>query len=151
MPWLGCFGWYRRRCKMLLTYAELCRWSGMTLFEIWINCVGLFVYSVILALKLEGVCDFSWHIVFSPLFVSSGLNAYLTLIFFIRNVKLRLNKVIPVVKFCRSVFLVSSLFMFYLLASCKATGSSNIAYPLVLVPLYVVLLILMVRICHGTY
>lgn len=59
------------------------KWSQSNL------CVlSLTVFSVLVVLKLEGYlvpASTSWFLVFAPLFISDGLNAYFCIIVFIRQ------------------------------------------------------------------
>jgi len=70
---------------MLFRQSELLRWFGISVFEIWIWLLSLTVFSVLLVLKVEEVLSpsTSWFLVFSPLFVSDGINAYFCIIVFI--------------------------------------------------------------------
>ena len=73
---------------MLFRQKELLRWLGVSVFEIWIWLVSLTVFSVLLTLKLENYLlppNLSWFVVFSPLFICDGLNAYFCIIVFIRQ------------------------------------------------------------------
>ena len=73
---------------MLFRQKELLRWLGVSVFEIWIWLISLTVFSVLLVLKVEGYLlpqGLSWFIVFSPLFICDGLNAYFCIIVFIRQ------------------------------------------------------------------
>ena len=52
------------------------------------NCFSLTVFSVLLVLKIEGYllpASVSWFLVFAPLFICDGLNAYFCIIVFIRQ------------------------------------------------------------------
>jgi hypothetical protein len=71
---------------MLFRQLELLRWLGVSVFEIWIWLVSLLVFSVLLTLKVEDVLSSSsWFLVFAPLFISDGINAYFCIIVFIRQ------------------------------------------------------------------
>ena len=103
---------------MLFRQKELLRWLGVSVFEIWVWLLSLTIFSVLLVLKVRiknswkcsCICFFShfktttfqveeqllpsetsWFIVFSPLFICDGLNAYFCIIVFIRQYLDRLN------------------------------------------------------------
>ncbi len=71
---------------MLFTLRELLRWLGVSVFELLTLSVCLLVFSVLLTLKVEsGVLEnLNWFWIFAPLFVADAINAYFSVIVFIR-------------------------------------------------------------------
>lgn len=69
---------------MFFTLNEIVQWIGLTVFEIWINLITITIFSVLLALKIDGVVYSAWWTVFAPLFVSDAMNAYFCCIVCIR-------------------------------------------------------------------
>lgn len=61
---------------MLLSVEELIVWTGLGPFEIAIHSLGLAVFTCLVALQLEGIILTSWHVIFSPLYVTLGLHLY---------------------------------------------------------------------------
>ena len=95
---------------MLFRQKELLRWLGVSVFEIWVWLLALTIFSVLLVLKVSKLlilvslvssssqverqvlpAETSWFVVFSPLFVCDGLNAYFCIIVFIRSFSLVLS------------------------------------------------------------
>ncbi|CAG2183377.1 unnamed protein product, partial [Oppiella nova] len=73
---------------MILSFDEITKWFGVTLFEIFMVLVSLLIYSILLVLKIdtslgdEWLC---WWSVHSPLFVCDALLSYFCIIVFIRQ------------------------------------------------------------------
>jgi len=69
---------------MLFTLKELTKLIGCSVFEILVHLISLFVFSILVTLKVEGIVLLSWAVCFIPLFCADALNAYFTLIVFVR-------------------------------------------------------------------
>ena len=70
---------------MLFTLKEATRLIGCSPLEILIHAVSLLVFSILATLKVDGgYSGLAWSVCFIPLFVADGLNAYFTLIIFVR-------------------------------------------------------------------
>ena len=69
-------------CKML---PDLVKITGLSIFEILLQSVGLIVFLGMLALKLENIYNITWWYVFCPLLVANGLCLYFSFIVFIRS------------------------------------------------------------------
>ena len=71
---------------MLFTLKEVTRLIGCSPLEILIHVVSLLVFSILSTLKVDGGfnSDLSWSVCFIPLFAADALNAYFTLIIFVR-------------------------------------------------------------------
>ncbi|KAI1708803.1 transmembrane protein [Ditylenchus destructor] len=70
----------------MLTIAEVSRWTGVSVFEIALHLVAIFLTSIALLLKWHTLFGLSfWH-VFAPLFTASALNCYFLFIVFVRSV-----------------------------------------------------------------
>lgn len=132
---------------MFFTVLELVRWLGMTLFEMTLNVVCLFVFTILCVLKNSNILTSSWWTVFIPLFIANGLNAYLYIIIFIRACDIRDNRW-AALRLCSSMMILSSLFAFEFLFCKKLTGQSDHRYSEVFAPTFVPLFILMIRSCQ---
>ncbi|EYC13645.1 hypothetical protein Y032_0043g834 [Ancylostoma ceylanicum] len=71
---------------MLPSLSELIYWTGLTLFELWLHATSLFIFLIILPLKIHQVYVMSYWLVFSPLFIASSFNSYFVFIIFVRSV-----------------------------------------------------------------
>ncbi|XP_067006568.1 transmembrane protein 203 isoform X2 [Anabrus simplex] len=134
---------------MFFSLGELVQWLGLTVFEIWINLVALTVFSVLLALRVEGVLTSSngWWIVFSPLFTADGLNAYFCTIVYIRMHLEGMYKAALLRAAWSSLFLVLS-FVFKFLLCNKLAGQNGLEYSEVLSPVFILLQLIAVRACQ---
>ena len=115
---------------MLLTLKEIISWTQMSAFELFLHLVSVVVFTVLLALRVEGDLELSWSTVFAPLFICDGLSTYLCLIRFIRMLH-QLH-----VKFQKVGVILIFLLLLYLFFSCKPsditfsepTGSVELEY-----------------------
>ncbi|KIH67886.1 hypothetical protein ANCDUO_01784 [Ancylostoma duodenale] len=71
---------------MLPSLSELIYWTGLTVFELWLHATSLFVFLIVLPLKIHQVYVMSYWLVFSPLFIASSFNSYFVFIIFVRSV-----------------------------------------------------------------
>ena len=71
---------------MLLSLREMIVWLGLGPFEAFLHSLGLFVFSLLLTLRVEEVIsvDTSWHVVFSPLYVAIALDTYFNMLMYTR-------------------------------------------------------------------
>lgn len=71
---------------MLLSFQELIVWIGVGSFEVAIHSVGFLVFTILLAVRVEGeaLTTACWHTIFTPLYVAIGLHIYFTLTLFVR-------------------------------------------------------------------
>ena len=64
---------------MLFSLRELVQWLGFATFEIFVHLLALLVFSVLLALRVDGLTPgLSWWNVFVPFFAADGLSTYFT-------------------------------------------------------------------------
>jgi len=135
---------------MLFRQKELLRWLGVSVFEIWIWLVSLTVFSVLLVLKVEGYllpAGLSWFIVFSPLFICDGLNAYFCIIVFIRQYLDREFRN-ALLRALWSLFVIGLLFVFKFLLCNKLDEMSKLDYSEVMSPVFILLQLVMIRACQ---
>lgn len=132
---------------MLFRQRELLRWLGVSVFEIWIWLVSLLVFSVLLTLKVEGVLSASWFLVFAPLFISDGINAYFCVIVFIRQYLYQEFKNAPL-RALWSLLVIGLLFGFKFLLCQKLSENIKLDYSEVLSPVFILLQLIMIRACQ---
>jgi ribonuclease P/MRP protein subunit RPP20 len=115
---------------MLFRQKELLRWLGVTVFETWFFLLCLTIFTVLLVLKVDGSllsASTSWFLVFSPLFVSDGLNSYFCIIVFIRQYLDRDFKN-ALLRAIWSLLVIGLLFVFKFLLCNKLSDSSKLDY-----------------------
>ncbi len=132
---------------MFFTLKEIIKWFGLTAFEIWLNLVTLFVFSIVAVLKHEEVITVSWWKVFVPIFAADGLNAYFCGIVFIRMYKDAKYRAAGM-RLLSSLALLICIFVFKLLLCQKLNKDMDYNYSEVFAPVFVVLQILMLRACQ---
>ena len=71
----------------LLNLRSLNRWLVMTEFEMLMNLIGLFIFSILLHLKFDQDYDsiLTWRHLFIPLWIVDGLSLYFCIIVFLRQ------------------------------------------------------------------
>ncbi|KFD54872.1 hypothetical protein M514_04306 [Trichuris suis] len=131
----------------LLSLTEIIRVLGVTVFELWMQLAGALMFSVLLVLKMELGLPWSWCTVFSPLFVVSVLNAFFTLIVFLRqyfgeeSVKLAAFRLITV------GLLVGLTATTQMVICLRLEFGSSLSHAVTLCPVYVLLFVLLFRSC----
>ncbi|CAL8141301.1 unnamed protein product [Orchesella dallaii] len=132
---------------MFFNLQELGQWLGVTAYEIWIWLTSLAVFTVLLSLKLDGNMDFSWWVVFSPLFIGDALNAYFVVTVFIRMYIAK--RVRPAsLRTLWSLLQLVLVFLFEYLLCWKLTDSTQFEYSEVMAPLFILSQFIMIRACQ---
>lgn len=134
---------------MIFTLRELVRWLGLTMIEILINVATILAFSVMVTLKLENQVSMSWWTACIPLFISDAFNAYFCVIIFIRQHIEGMYKAAALRSSWSFIHLLL-VFLFKLLLCLKLEGQKNLAYSEVLSPLFILLMLIMVRACQLT-
>uniref|UniRef100_A0A0N5AUX5 Transmembrane protein n=1 Tax=Syphacia muris TaxID=451379 RepID=A0A0N5AUX5_9BILA len=75
-----------RYVSVMLSMPEIIRWLNISVLEIWQQCIGIFLATVLLTLKLEFYPSISYWHVFVPLFGATVLNAYFLFIVLVRTI-----------------------------------------------------------------
>ena len=132
---------------MFFTLKEILRWLGVTIFEIFTYFVAFLVFTVLLTLKVEGGIDWSWFLVFAPLFAADALNAYFSVIVFIRAYIDGHFKT-ALVRGLWSLFTVLLLFLFKYFQCLKLGGGTALEYSEVLSPVLILLQFFLIRSCR---
>jgi len=132
---------------MFFTLKELLQWFGMTVFEMWISLSSILVFTILLALRFEGLLQVSWWAIFSPLLISDTLNAYFCVIVFIRMYLDGTYKS-AILRAMWSFSLIGSLFMFKFLLCKKLEGSLTLEHSEVMTPVFILLKFIIIRACQ---
>lgn len=135
---------------MLFRQKELLRWLGVSVFEIWVWLLSLTIFSVLLVLKVEEQLlpsETSWFLVFSPLFICDGLNAYFCIIVFIRQYLDREFRN-ALLRALWSLFVIGLLFVFKFLLCNKLDEKSKLEFSEVMSPVFILLQLVMIRACQ---
>lgn len=132
---------------MFFSWEEIVVWIGVTIFEAWIHTVCVIVFLLFMTLKLDGILDRSWWVVFSPLFVGNALSAYFCIIGFIRMYLEGLRKH----AFIRTIWSITLLLfvsIFELLLIRKLMGYNTLEYSEILSPIFILLQLVTARTCR---
>ncbi|CAL1288712.1 unnamed protein product [Larinioides sclopetarius] len=132
---------------MIFSLKELVKWLGLTIIEILLNLIAVTVFSVMATLKLENYISMSWWSTFVPLFICDGLNAYFCVIVFIRQYLEGMYKA-AALRSSWSFIQLLLVFLFKLLLCLKLEGQKNLVYSEVVSPLFILLMLIMIRACQ---
>lgn len=134
----------------MLNLKTVCKWLSMTEFEIFLNVLGLFFFTILLAVKVDFIPDtISWFHVFLPLFLADFLQANFMSILFIRQVLDNQTKngvfrlVISIILLSARLIFKSSIY--FVLA--KSSSSSTLRLQFVGIPIFFHLSFIMLRSC----
>lgn len=137
---------------MFFTIQEIVRWLGLTVFEIWINLIGLLIFTILLALKCDHMTQvyyYNWWTIFLPLFAGDALNAYFCIIIFIR-MQLESSLKAALQRLAWSSTFIFMIFLFKFLLCKKLMGQVSLDYSEIFAPLYILLQLIAVRACQQT-
>lgn len=133
---------------------ELVQWLGLAEFEIFTNLVALFIFSIVLAVRLHGDASednsnkLDWFTVFSPLFCGDVCNSYFSIIVGIRMYLDNDNKRKALQRLLWSVKVLVLTGVFKYLLCLKLSGAQNIEFSEVFAPIFVLLQLIAVRACQ---
>lgn len=130
---------------------ELVQWLGLSKFEIFTNLLSLFIFSIILAIRLGGHVveeSLDWFTVFSPLFCGDVCNSYFSIIVGIRMYLDNDNKRKALQRLLWSVKVLVLTGVFKYLLCLKLSGAQNLEYSEVFAPIFVLLQLIAVRACQ---
>ena len=134
---------------MIFTLKEVIKWLGLSIFELWLHIVTISVFSVLVAVKLEGG-TMSWWTVFIPLFVCDGCVAYFSAIVFIR-LCFAGDRRLAAMRTLWSACVVALLLTYKILLCQRLEDIRDIDYAVIHVPLFILLKMLAVRACQVDY
>lgn len=133
---------------MILTIKEITTWLGISVFELWLHIVTLFVFSILLAVKAEHPSSMSWWTVFIPLFICDGCSAYFSSIVFIRLV-LAGERKIAALRTLWSSCAIALILVYKVFLCQRLQGTRTIGFSIIHIPLFVLLKLLGVRACQS--
>lgn len=132
---------------MILSVKEITTWLGISVFEIWLHIVTIFVFSILVAIKVEQPSSISWWTAFIPLFICDGCCAYFSSIVFIRLVLAGERKIATL----RTLWIscVIALIVVYKVFLCqRLQGARTLGFSVIHVPIFVLLKLLGIRACQ---
>nr|XP_040566830.1 transmembrane protein 203-like [Lepeophtheirus salmonis]ADD24441.1 Transmembrane protein 203 [Lepeophtheirus salmonis] len=133
---------------MFFQLREILRWFGLTVFEIFVGLICFTLFTIFLTCKVEGLLGhWSWWLVFSPLFVSDGLNAYFVIIIYIR-MHLDGSYKSAQIRMAWSLFVLMVLLVFKYFLCQKLSGEAVMDYSELMSPIFILLQLIMVRACQ---
>ncbi|XP_064622760.1 transmembrane protein 203-like [Lineus longissimus] len=132
---------------MLFTLKEIVKWLGMTVFEIWLHLLSVFLFTILAVLKHEGAVNISWWYAFIPLFTCDGLNTYFCLIVFIRMFKEQEYRQ-AALRLLSSLMCVTLIFVFKILLCQKLAKQNELSYSEILAPIFILLQVLVIKACQ---
>lgn len=132
---------------------EIADWLGISIFEMLMHIIGLFVFTILLAIRLEaderGAVSMDWFVVFSPLYCVDLICAYFGFILAFRLYLVpEVNKSHVFWRFMWRIMFLSLLLMFKLLFCWMMEGTYFLNPSDVFVPLFLLLQILAIRACR---
>ena len=133
---------------MILTIKEITTWLGISVFELWLHIVTLFVFSILLVIKAEHPTSMSWWSVFIPLFICDGCIAYFSSIVFIRLVLIG-EKKIAALRTLWSSFAIALILVYKVFLCQRLEGTRTFSFSVIHIPLFVLLKLLGIRACQA--
>ncbi|XP_062062808.1 transmembrane protein 203 [Lepus europaeus] len=134
---------------MLFSLRELVQWLGFAPFESFVHLLALLVFSVLLALRADGLAPgLSWWNVFVPLFAADGLSTYFTTIVSVRLFQDG-EKRLAVLRLFWVLTVLSLKFVFEMLLCQKLVEQTReLWFGLIASPVFILLQLLMIRACR---
>jgi ribonuclease P/MRP protein subunit RPP20 len=139
----------------LLNLKSITRWLVMTEFEMLMNLIGLFIFSILLHLKFDHDYDsiLTWRHLFIPLWLVDGLSLYFCIIVFLRQLGAFFTKEAAFRLFISFFFLasrfVAKLMIYQMLnTNNDLTENKRIKFQYASVPIFFHLVVLMLRSCR---
>ncbi|KAH0503610.1 transmembrane protein 203 [Microtus ochrogaster] len=134
---------------MLFSLRELVQWLGFATFEIFVHLLSLLVFSVLLALRVDGLApSLSWWNVFVPFFAADGLSTYFTTIVSVRLFQDG-EKRLAVLRLFWVLTVLSLKFVFEMLLCQKLVEQTReLWFGLITSPVFILLQLLMIRACR---
>ncbi|XP_030062092.1 transmembrane protein 203 [Microcaecilia unicolor] len=134
---------------MLFSLRELVQWLGLAQFEVFLHVFALLIFSVLLAVKVDGFAPgLSWWNVFIPFFAADGLGTYFTAIVSVRLFQDG-EKRLAVLRLFWILTILSLKFVFEMLLCQKLVQRNpDLWYGLIMSPVFILLQLLMIRACR---
>ncbi|XP_075690962.1 transmembrane protein 203 [Rhinoderma darwinii] len=134
---------------MLFSLRELVQWLGFAQFEIFIHILALLIFTILLAIKVDGlVPGLGWWSVFIPFFAADGLSTYFTAIVMVRLFQDG-EKRQAVLRLFWILTILSLKFVFEMLLCQKLVEQTKgLWFGLIMSPVFILLQLLMIRACR---
>ncbi|KAM5145412.1 transmembrane protein 203 [Mantella aurantiaca] len=134
---------------MLFSLRELVQWLGFAQFEIFIHILALLIFTVLLAIKMDGlIVSLGWWNVFIPFFAADGLSTYFTAIVTVRLFQ-EGEKRQAVLRLFWILTILGLKFVFEMLLCQKLVEQAKeLWYGLIMSPVFILLQLLMIRACR---
>uniref|UniRef100_U5ENS7 Putative conserved plasma membrane protein n=1 Tax=Corethrella appendiculata TaxID=1370023 RepID=U5ENS7_9DIPT len=138
--------------KTYFKLVDIVKWLGLTQFEIFINFIGFFIFSIILAIKFAlqqqtPITQSEWLIIFAPLFISDICNAYFCTIVGIRMYLSHKHKqAVHKCSWSTQFLVLTSIFKY--LVYLKLSAQTGLEYSEVFSPIFVLLQLIAVKACQ---
>ncbi|XP_069465949.1 transmembrane protein 203 [Ambystoma mexicanum] len=134
---------------MLFSLRELVQWLGFAQFEFFLHLFAVLIFSVLLALKVDGFATgLSWWNVFIPFFTADGLSTYFTTIVSVRLFQ-EGDKRMAVLRLFWILTVLSLKFVFEMLLCQKLVEQSrDLWFGLIMSPMFILLQLIMIRACR---
>ena len=135
----------------LMNIKSLTRWLVMTEFEMLLNIIGFFIFTVLLCLRLDFFYQLSWKQILMPLFVADACQCYFCIIAFIRHF-FEFQAKPAVLRFIISSLFLAARFLFkffvYLLLTSNSEQGKRFRFHYATFPLFLHLTLLIFRSCR---
>lgn len=139
--------WSTDQINPRMMVKDILRWLGVTPFELAMIAVSLVVYGILVSVKTLFLDSMSWWSIHAPLFVCDALWAYFCTIVLIRQIVNESYKT-AIFRSLWSFNQILLLFLFKLLLCFRLEGQKQISRSEILSPLFVLLILLIVRACQ---
>lgn len=130
---------------------EIADWIGISIFEILMQLIGLFIFTILLAIRIEAderdEISMNWFVVFSPLYCADMICVYFGIIVSFR-LYIRYDAYYAIGKFMWRMLIFLLVVLFKVLLCLKLEGTYELYASDVFVPLFLLLQILAVRSCQ---
>ncbi|VDN04585.1 unnamed protein product [Thelazia callipaeda] len=139
----------------MLSVGECIRWTGVTIFELWLHTIGLFIFSVLIVIKIELNSSLTYWHVFTPLFIASALNLYFLFIVLVRAVVEEKQCKDPIIKHAFSWLRIIMIGIFEALLCYKINGdledgqvAVQSSYGIIFLPVWILMATLCFQACR---
>ena len=116
------------------------KWLGLTVFEMLLHVLSVFIFTILLTLKIDEVFDLDWFTVFAPLFICDVTNLYFRLIAYFRLFMEVPRENVFFIRICKTQGIAFAWFIFKLFLFIKLSSSDvSFSWIVVFAPLHVLM------------
>ena len=101
------------------------KWLGLTSFEMLIHMFSFFIFTILLALKVDKYASFTWLTVFAPVFICDIVNLYFRLIAYFRLFLEVQRENVFFARICKTQTIAFTWFMFKFLLYLKLSDEDS--------------------------